>query len=84
MKLLIKYKGDVSDCTNLIYSAYFGDVGAVKSNLHEKGCTDITGTTTFMWAATNRCIGSLRCMHHCKLDTQANMEELSLEYRRKH
>ncbi|ESU41172.1 Ankyrin repeat protein [Giardia duodenalis] len=51
VKFLMKYEGGASGWTNLIYAAYLGDVDAVKNNLHEKGCKDITGLTALMWAA---------------------------------
>ncbi|ESU40039.1 Serine/threonine protein kinase [Giardia duodenalis] len=51
VKFLMKYEGGASGWTNLIYAAYLGDVNAVKDNLHEKGCKDITGMTALMWAA---------------------------------
>ncbi|ESU40545.1 Ankyrin repeat protein [Giardia duodenalis] len=51
VKFLIKHESGVSSWTNLMYAAYLGDIDAVRNNLHEKGCKDITGMTALMWAA---------------------------------
>ncbi|ESU41115.1 Ankyrin repeat protein [Giardia duodenalis] len=51
VQLLMKHESSVSGWTSLIYAAYLGDVDAVRDNLHEKGCKDITGMTALMWAA---------------------------------
>ncbi|EFO64707.1 Kinase, NEK [Giardia lamblia P15] len=51
VKLLMKHEGGASGWTNLIYSAYLGDIDAIKENLHEKGCTDLTWASALMRAA---------------------------------
>ena len=51
VKLLMEHEGGASGWTRLIYSAYLGDVDAIRDNLHEKGCKDIDGKTALIWAA---------------------------------
>ncbi|EFO61177.1 Kinase, NEK [Giardia lamblia P15] len=51
VRVLAKYERGVSRWTALICFAYFGVVNAVKENLHEKWCKDVSGVTALMWAA---------------------------------
>ncbi|ESU40207.1 Protein kinase NEK family protein, partial [Giardia duodenalis] len=53
VRLLMKHEGEVSGWTKLIYGSYLGDVEAIRNNLHEKGCKDISGVTALMMAAVH-------------------------------
>ena len=72
MQLLMKYENDVSGWTNLIYAVYFGDVDAVRGNLHEKGHKDANGRTVLMWAAENNHIACVKLLLGKEDRIQAN------------
>ncbi|KWX11160.1 hypothetical protein QR46_4885 [Giardia duodenalis assemblage B] len=51
VKLLMEHEGGVSGWTRLIYSAYLGDIDAVRDNLHEQKCKDVNGRSALLWGA---------------------------------